>query len=66
MAQMVANSRYLISPFLAGVILSISDIRAILIIGMATFFITVFTIASVRKSIQVVKPNKGNFNFLRN
>lgn len=63
LVQIAANSRYLISPFLAGLILSISYIRTILIIDMATFFITVFTLASVRKSIQVVKPNKDNFNF---
>lgn len=65
LVQIAANSKYLISPFLAGLILFVTDIRAILIIDMATFFITVFTIAKVRKSIQVVKQNMDNFNFFK-
>jgi len=66
LVQIAANSKYLISPFLAGLILSVTDIRAILIIDMSTFFVTVFTIALVRKSIRAVKPNKDdNFNFFR-
>ncbi|MDF2532155.1 MAG: macrolide transporter [Clostridia bacterium] len=65
LVQIAGNSKYLISPVLAGLILSVTDIRAILILDMATFFVTVFTIASVRKSIRAVKPNKDNFNFFR-
>lgn len=65
LVQIAGASKYLISPFLAGLILSVSDIRTILIIDMATFFVTVFVVASVRKSIQTVKPNKDNFNFFR-
>lgn len=65
LVQIAANSKYLISPVIAGLILSVADIRVILIIDMATFFVTVFTIAAVRKSIQTAKPNKDNFNFLR-
>lgn len=65
LVQIAANSKYLISPFIAGLLLSVTDIRAILIIDMATFFITVFTITRVRKSFKVVKPNRDNFNFFR-
>lgn len=57
LVQIAGSSRYLISPVLAGLILSITDIRAILVIDMATIFITVFAVASVRKNIQVAKPN---------
>lgn len=64
MVQIAGASKYLISPFIAGLILSVTDIRAILIIDMATFFVTVSTIASVRKSIRVIKPNKDSFHFL--
>jgi len=63
LVQIAGASKYLISPFIAGLILSVTDIRLILIIDMATVFVTVFAVASVRKSIQVVKPNKDNFNF---
>lgn len=65
MIQIAGSSRYLISPFIAGLILSFTDIRAILIIDMATIFVTVFAVASVRKSIRVVKPKKDNFSFFR-
>lgn len=65
LVQIAGASKYLISPFIAGLILAVTDIRVILIIDMATFFVTVFAVASVRKSIQAVKPNKDNFNFFR-
>jgi len=65
LVQIAANSKYLISPFIAGLILSVSDIRAILIIDMSTFFVTVFTISSVRRSIPTRKINNGKLNFLR-
>ncbi|MBB2183237.1 MFS transporter [Lachnospiraceae bacterium MD1] len=60
MVQIAANAKYLISPFLAGLILSVTDIRVILLIDMATFFITVFTIMKVRKSIKNVKKDMNN------
>lgn len=65
LVQIAANSKYLISPFIAGLILSVTDIRAILIIDMATVFVTVVTIAAVRRRITISKPNKDNFNFFR-
>ena len=65
LVQIAGASKYLISPFIAGLILSVTDIRVILIIDMATIFVTVLAVASVRKSIQAVKPNKDNFNFYR-
>lgn len=65
LVQIAGSSKYLISPFLAGLILAVTDIRAILIIDMTTFFVTVFTVSSVRRSIRVVKLNQGKFNFSR-
>lgn len=65
LVQIAGSSKYLISPFIAGIILSVTDISAILLIDMATFFVTVFTILSVRMSSQSFKPNRENFNFLR-
>lgn len=63
LVQIAGASKYLISPFIAGLILSVTDIRVILIIDMATFFVTVSTIIYVRKSIRVIKPNKDSFRF---
>lgn len=65
MVQLAGASKYLISPFIAGLILSAADLSAILIIDMATFFITVLVITLVRKSIREFKPNQENDNFFR-
>lgn len=65
LVQIAANSKYLISPFLAGLILSVTDIRAILLIDMATFFVTVLTIALVRKSIATTLSSEKRFDFIR-
>jgi MFS family permease len=65
LVQMAGNAKYLISPAIAGVILGFSDIRLILIIDISTFFVTVFAAASVRKSIQKVKPRQDKFNFAK-
>lgn len=51
MVQIAGNARYLISPALAGILLAVSDIRLILLLDICTFFITVTTVALVRKSI---------------
>lgn len=63
LVQIAANSKYLISPFLAGLILSVTDIRTILILDMATVFVTVLTISLVRKNIHISKPRTDNPNF---
>lgn len=60
---MASNSRYLISPAIAGIILGFSDIRVILIIDILTIFVTVFAVASVRRTIQKVKPRQDKFDF---
>lgn len=65
LVQIAGASKYLISPLIAGLILSVTDIRAILIIDMATIFVTVFAVVSVRKSIQDVKINKDSFNLFK-
>ena len=54
--QMAGAAKFLISPALAGVLLKIADIKHIVILDMATFFVTVFTALAVRRSI----PKKVN------
>ena len=65
MVQIAGAAKYLISPAIAGIILSFSDIRIILIIDILTIFITVFSASYVRSAISIVKPNKDNFNFFK-
>ena len=48
----LANSaRYLFSPVIAGLLLSASDVRLLLIIDICTFFLTVISAAIVKRSI---------------
>lgn len=55
MISLAGNARYLLSPLLAGLILSVTSIRTLLIIDISTFFLTVTVIAVVRKSITCTK-----------
>lgn len=61
--SLAGSARYLISPILAGVLLTVSDIKLLLIIDICTFFPTVFAAAFVRKKIAVkaseIKKNFG-------
>ena len=49
------SARFLFSPVIAGALLSVTDIKLLLIIDICTFFLTVAAAAVVRKSIAVRK-----------
>lgn len=51
MVSIAGSSRFLISPVLAGFLLAIWDIKALLIIDIMTFAITVFATFYVRKGL---------------
>lgn len=51
MVGLAGSARYLISPMLAGLLLTISDCRLLLVIDIATFFLTVAATAVVRKGL---------------
>lgn len=51
MVSLAGSARYLISPVLAGALLTVSDIKLLLIIDICTFFPTVFAAAFVKKEI---------------
>lgn len=62
MVQIAGNARYLISPALAGVLLSFADIRLILVLDIASFLVTVAAVAAVRKTLRkgkAVKESEG-------
>lgn len=63
MVQMAGAAKYLISPFIAGLILAAADIRVILLIDISTIAVTVLAVAFVRKSIPEKKPRKEDFHF---
>lgn len=55
MVSIAGSARYLISPFLAGALLAVSDIKLLLIIDICTFFPTVIGAAVVKKKIASAK-----------
>lgn len=75
LVQLAGNAKYLISPALAGLILSVADIRVILCLDIMTFFITVIAVAIVRKTIKkpiehkkfkgFIQEMKVGFDFLK-
>ena len=51
LVSLAGSARYLFSPVIAGFLLTISDIKLLLIIDICTFFLTVVSTAVVRKGI---------------
>lgn len=50
MMSIAGSARYLISPMLAGFLLTVSDVKLLLIIDVCTFVLTVFCTAVVRSN----------------
>ena len=50
MMSIASSARYLISPLIAGLLLTVSDVKLLIIIDICTFALTIVCIASVRKS----------------
>ena len=51
MVSLAGSARYLISPVLAGALLTVSDIRLLLMIDICTFFLTVVCTGVVRSGL---------------
>lgn len=62
MVSLAGSARYLISPVLAGALLTVSDIKLLLIIDICTFFPTVIAAAFVKKEI-ASKPADKDVSF---
>ena len=60
MVQIAGSAKYLISPVLAGFLLTVSDIRLLLLLDIGTFFVTVSTTLAVRRSLLSAKRNPGD------
>ena len=62
MVGIAGSARYLFSPLIAGLLLSVSDVKLLLLIDISTFFLTVMCTAAVRKTINVKDPERtGSF-----
>ncbi len=51
LVSMAGSARYLFSPVIAGFLLSVSDVKLLLVIDICTFFLTVISAAVVRRGI---------------
>ncbi len=51
LTSLAGSARYLFSPVIAGLLLTVSDVKLLLIIDICTFFLTVISAAVVRKGI---------------
>ncbi|MBP5528789.1 MAG: MFS transporter [Lachnospiraceae bacterium] len=58
LVSLAGSSRYLFSPLIAGLLLTISDVKLLLIIDIATFLLTVTGAAVVRKGIGAKVTNE--------
>ncbi|PXV87745.1 MFS transporter [Lachnotalea glycerini] len=59
LVQIANSAKYLISPILAGFLLSISDIKLLLVVDISTFFVTVYATLMVRSCIATRKIKKS-------
>lgn len=62
LVSLAGSARYLISPVLAGILLTVSDIRLLLVIDICTFFVTVTSTAVVKRGL-VSKPAEERETF---
>ncbi len=67
LVSLAGSARYLFSPVIAGLLLSVSDISLLLIIDLCTFFVTIVATAIVRRGIVSVKTaeNKRFFESMK-
>lgn len=74
LVSLAGSARYLASPVIAGILLSFSDIKLLLVIDICTFILTVISTFAVRRGIQSEKfteelsfkeSMKGGWNAIR-
>jgi MFS family permease len=58
MVNLAGSARYLISPLIAGFLLTVYDVRLLLFIDICTFFVTVLCTGVVRKGLE----KKADYN----
>lgn len=64
LVQVAGSAKFLISPILAGLLLSVADIKLLLILDIATIAVTVITTLVVRNQL-VSKPSEQTPSFAR-
>ena len=62
LVSLAGSARYLVSPVIAGILLSISDVKLLLIIDISTFVLTVISTVVVKRGI-VTKISEAKESF---
>jgi MFS transporter, DHA3 family, macrolide efflux protein len=62
LVQVAGSAKFLISPIIAGFLLTVSDIKLLLVIDICTFFVTVTSALAVRRGL-VSKKNEQTQSF---
>lgn len=55
LVSLAGSARYLVSPVIAGILLSVSDVKLLLVIDIATFLLTVISTFAVKHGIKETK-----------
>lgn len=63
LVSLAGSARYLISPLVAGLLLSVSDVKLLLIIDISTFVLTVISTAVVKRGVET-KPGDEEKSFI--
>ena len=63
LVSLAGSARYLVSPILAGILLSVSDVRLLLLLDAATFLLTVICTGAVRRGL-ASRPADRSASFL--
>ena len=63
LVSLAGSARYLVSPILAGILLSVSDVRLLLLLDAATFLLTVSCTGAVRRGLES-RPSDRSASFL--
>ncbi|MDD6035459.1 MAG: MFS transporter [Lachnospiraceae bacterium] len=58
LVSLAGSARYLVSPLVAGLLLSVSDVKLLLVIDIGTFVLTVISTGIVKKAIKTSKVEK--------
>ena len=65
LVSLAGSARYLFSPVIAGFLLTVSDVKLLLIIDICTFVLTVISATVVRKEIGTGKTQQQHEAFLK-
>ncbi len=58
LVSLAGSARYLVSPLIAGLLLSVWDVKVLLIIDIGTFFLTLACVAIVRGAVGAAAPGE--------